>query len=106
MVVAIVYGMFAARRSVVAEFGSDQAQQQWNTWRERAAADADREGPVQRRVNETAEPPALILMRDYFSVCLVFAVAMSSLLYGALALMIVGAIAKPDTNDPDSVSGT
>lgn len=101
MVAAIVYGMLVARRITLAEFGSAAAQQQWQTWRDQAIEESDREGPVQRRPSNSNEPPALVLMRDYFGVCLMFAIAMSSMLYGALALMIVGAVAKPDSKDSD-----
>ena len=102
MAAAIVYGMFVARRITLAEFGSAAAQQQWQTWRDQATEQADPDGPVQRRPSNSPEPPALVLMRDYFGVCLIFAIAMSSMLYGALALMVVGALAKPDLSSVDS----
>ena len=101
MVVGIIYGMVVARRRTLDEFGSVAAQQQWETWRNQATEESDREGPVQRRPSSSAEPPALVLMRDYFGVCLAFALAMSSMLYGALALMVVGAVAKPDSSPAD-----
>jgi hypothetical protein len=101
MVFAIVYGMWAARRMALATFNSPAAARQWQVWRDQSSEEADPQGPVQRRPSRSPEPPALILMRDYFGVCLVFAVAISSLLYGALALMIVGAVARPERPPAD-----
>lgn len=101
MLVLIVLGMNSARRATLAEFGTAEAIDDWDDWRQ-SAAEADASAPVQRRVSPSAEPPALVLMRDYFVVCLLFALVLSSLLYGTLALMMFGAWRAPAAGNSEA----
>jgi hypothetical protein len=97
LLAAVVAGLFEGRRRAMAAYGTDEAQVQWDTWREDAKSQAEGKGPVARRVPKSAEPPALVLMRDYFAVCMVIAVALSSVLSGTLVFFIRGALANPTT---------
>jgi hypothetical protein len=97
LVAAVVGGLFYARSRVMAAYGTDQAQAEWETWREDAKSQAEGKGPVKRRVPKSAEPPALVLMRDYFAVCVVIAVALSSILLGTLIFLVRGALSTPTT---------
>jgi hypothetical protein len=49
-------------------------------------------GPVQRRVPKSAEPPALVLMRDYFGVSMAGAILFSSVLYWVIAWFVSGIV--------------
>jgi hypothetical protein len=90
----VVWGMYSARRAAIESYGSSTAKSAWDTWRERAKADSDAEGPVIRKERTSAEPPALVLMRDHFAVCVGFAMLLSSILFVTLAVMFDGAMAR------------
>jgi hypothetical protein len=49
-------------------------------------------GPVKRRVPGSLEPPALVLMRDHFAVCLGFALLLSTVLFGTFMFFVRGAM--------------
>jgi hypothetical protein len=98
---AIVGGVLIARQVALREMATPQAQAEWQAWRDAEPNQPDR-GPVRRRPPATAEPPALLLMRDHFAVVMSGAVLFGSLLFAALALAARGALA-PNRNlgDPD-----
>jgi hypothetical protein len=50
---------------------------------------------VKRREPKSAEPPALVLMRDHFAVCLSLAVVLSSVLFGTFMFFVRGALTSP-----------
>lgn len=83
----VVYG----RAQALAIYGDPQAQAEWDSWREDAKKMASSDGPVKRREPGSAEPPALVLMRDYFAVCLGLAVVLTSVLFGTFMVLIRGA---------------
>jgi hypothetical protein len=83
---------FYARRAALAVYGSREAQEEWDTWRDDAKAMAEAAGPVKRRIPKSAEPPALVLMRDYFSICLSLAVVLSTVLFGTFMFFVRGAM--------------
>lgn len=97
VLMAIVVGLAWRGRSwALQEFGTPAAQQRWQKWRDDVRHHRDPQAAtVDRRVPKSAEPPALVLMRDYFAVCLVAAVGFSSLLYAVLAWFLVGAWRRP-----------
>ena len=90
---AVVGGVFFARQQALATYGTADAQAEWDAWREDAKRLADESGPVKRRVPKSAAPPALVLMRDHFGVCLMIAVVLSTVLFGTFMLMVRGAMA-------------
>ncbi|MCA9172882.1 MAG: hypothetical protein KDB14_00130 [Planctomycetales bacterium] len=81
----VTWGMMRGRRAALAEYVGDVARADWERWRSKASKQAAGEGPVRRRVPKSHEPPALVLMRDYFWQCLVGA----WLVTGALATAMV-----------------
>ena len=84
---------FSARRWALLELTTPAAHSQWRTWREDVRQGRDPQGrSVARRIPGSAEPPALVLLRDYFPVCLVAAIGFSSLLYAITAWFLVGAL--------------
>jgi hypothetical protein len=87
----VVSGVFYGRAQALAIYGSQEAQAQWDTWRDDAKQMSDGPGPVTRRVPKSAEPPALVLMRDHFAVCLAGSVLLTSVLFGTFMVFIRGA---------------
>jgi hypothetical protein len=95
LVVAVVWWIFSARRWAEAELTKPESTAAWETWRADVIADQHRPAPVQRRVPKSTEPPALVLMRDYFAVSLGGAVFFSSLLYWVIAWFVTGIFSAP-----------
>ncbi len=91
MVVAIVVGLRSYRAMALATYGSAQADDQWQDWRE-AAEEIGRSGPVQRDKPQSAEPPPLVLMRDHFPACLGISLLLSSCLFVCLMFTVRGAL--------------
>jgi hypothetical protein len=89
---AIVWSLFYARRWALAEMARPDAVGQWQAFREDEKQQAEHPGPVQRRVPKSVEPPALVLMRDYFRVSIAGAVLFSSVLYWIMAWFVTGAL--------------
>lgn len=88
---AVVWMVLAARQRVLSQMNTPQAQAEWETWRQTVRDQAD-SGPVHRRVPKSSEPPAVVLLRDYFGTCLTAAVLFSSLLFGVIAFLLQGAL--------------
>ena len=95
------------RRAALETYGNEQGQAGWDRWREDVAKDAkafaDVESgtrtadgvdlpPVKRRVSKSSEPPALVMMRDRFVVCLIAALLLSGAMMGSVLLLIRGAL--------------
>jgi len=92
-VIALVVASVSYMRSVaVAVYGTPQAQTEWDTWREDVKELEKLPYPVKRRVPKSTEPPALVLMRDYFGVCLTIAVVLSTVLFGTFMVLVRGAV--------------
>ena len=99
----VVAAMVRTRKSVLTRLDSPAAQLQWQTWQDDVRQQTSAQSAsVSRRIPKSDEPPALVLMRDYFVVCLTGALLFSSLLYWTLAFFAVGAAA---TEDDQSASG-
>jgi hypothetical protein len=105
-VVAIVGGMFYARSWVLAEYDTPEAKAEWAEWQKKARSESkkwnkEHSGPVDRRAPTSEEPPALIMMRDYFGTWLFGAVFFGSLLFGTLAITIRGAFSGDQAGESD-----
>jgi hypothetical protein len=86
----IVGAMVRVRTTAMDAFGTQDAQSEWDAWRDDAQEMSKGQGPVRRRPPKSAEPPALVLMRDHFGVCLALALVLSSLLYGTAMFFLRG----------------
>ena len=93
LTVALVWGLFAKRQNVLRELDSADARGDWQAWRSEVERQQQEPQTVARRVPKSAEPPALVFMRDYFVTCLVGAVLFVSLLFWAIAGLAIGALA-------------
>jgi hypothetical protein len=102
---AVIWAMLTVRGDVSAAYGTQAAQTEWDDWRHDAKKMASGAGPVKRREPKSAEPPALVLMRDHFAVCLGGSLLLSTVLFGTFMFFIRGAFATaPRTPTPDSRS--
>ena len=95
VVAVVVAAMAFARRQALVIYSANPAQGEWDKWRQEAKQQEQGQGPVARRTPKSAEPPALVLMRDYFAVCLVIAVTLSSVLFVTFLALLRGALSTP-----------
>jgi hypothetical protein len=91
LLIAVVGGLFCARQQAFAVYGDRAAQSEWDAWREDAKELSKGPGPVIRRTPKSIAPPALVLMRDYFVVCLALSVLLSSVLFVTTLAFLRGA---------------
>jgi hypothetical protein len=82
-VALLVGGLFWGRHVALREYATPDAQAEWQEFREDMKR-ISQEGPVKRRPPASDEPPALLLMRDHFGVCLGATLVFGSLLYGMI----------------------
>jgi hypothetical protein len=92
LITAVVGGLFYARHQAFATYGDQAAQVEWDAWREDAQKLAKGTGPVARRTPKSAAPPALVLMRDHFVICLTASVLLSSVLFFTMLAFVRGAM--------------
>jgi hypothetical protein len=85
---AVIYG----RQRGLEIYGSAAAQGEWDQWRADARKMAEQPSTVKRREPQSVEPPALVLMRDYFAVCLTGALILSTVLFGTFMIFVRGAV--------------
>lgn len=102
----VVAGMSYLRDAALRAYGTEQSHSDWEKWRsdvakesnafEAAAKGEGKKGdqlpPVKRRVSKATEPPALLLMRDRYAVCLVAALLLSGAMIGSVLLLVRGAL--------------
>ena len=96
---ALVLAVLEGRKSTLREMGTPEARTQWNAWRA-AEPNQDTGGPVRRQPPSSDEPPALVLMRDYFAMVMSGSLLFGSLLFAALMLAVRGAL-SPDAAHKD-----
>jgi hypothetical protein len=90
---AVIGAILKVRSDVLATYGTPSAQTDWDDWRAEAKQMEGGKGPVKRRQPKSAEPPALVLMRDHFAVCLGGALLLTSVLFGTFMMLVRGALA-------------
>ena len=90
LLVAIVSGLVSVRHRVLAPDRRAAAQAAWETWRRDIEA-ARKAGKTRRRLPPSDEPPAVVLLRDYFLTCTVIALVLASAVYGSFAFFVAGA---------------
>lgn len=77
-------------------------QAEWDTFREAMRRESGRDGPVQRKVPKSLEPPELVWLRDYFPLAVIAWVVLVGVLGGFLGLLALGAAGTWRVNDPAS----
>jgi hypothetical protein len=80
----------AWRTSRLAELARPEVQAEWDAFRAAMREQSGREGPVQRKVPKSPEPPELVWLRDYFALAVTAWVALVGVLGGFLGLLVLG----------------
>src|SRR5262245_44871773 len=83
-----VGGLMQARNWALETQTTAEKKRDWEVWREEAARQAAGKGPVARKVPRSTEPPALVLLRDYFVVCAAAWLVLGSVLFAVSAWMV------------------
>lgn len=98
-ILAVIGLVLQVRKTMLREMATPEAQAEWQAWR---GAEANQDGgPVRRRPPSTVEPPALVLMRDHFTVVICGSVLFSSLLFAAIMMAARGVFAADKTKSDD-----
>ena len=98
-ILAVIGLVLQVRKTTLREMATPEARAKWREWRE--AEPNQSGGPVRRRPPSTVEPPALVLMRDHFTVVMCGSVLFSSLLFAAIMMAARGAFASDKTKNRD-----
>ena len=75
-------------------------QAEWDAFREAMRRESGRDGPVQRKVPKSLEPPELVWLRDYFPLAVTAWVVLVGVLGGFLGLLALGAAGTWRVTDP------
>jgi len=95
LIASVIAAMFWARHTAITRLSSSQSISDWQAWRSDVQSQQGHPGPVERRVPKSNEPPALVLMRDYFGILMTGAMLFSSVLYWIIAWFVSGILAPP-----------
>jgi hypothetical protein len=103
LLTTVVFSLFDARKSALQRLSNDKTVSDWQLYREDVRQHQSNGAVVERRVPKSAEPPALVLLRDYFAVTLGGAVLFSTVLFWVMAWLLLGAMRAPRASLPAKV---
>ena len=83
------------RSSWLEQLDRPQEQTDWDEFRRDMRQQSGREGPVQRKVPKSAEPPARVWLRDYFRLAVVAWVLFVGVLGGFFCFLVAGMLRGP-----------
>ena len=84
--------LWRTRADWLAELDRPEAQSNWDAFRHDMRQQSGRDGPVQRKVRKSAEPPARVWLRDYFVLAVVAWVLFAGVLGGFFCLLVAGVL--------------
>jgi hypothetical protein len=84
--------LLQTRADWLAQLDRPEAQSNWDTFRRDMRQQSGRDGPVQRKVPKSAEPPARVWLRDYFRLAVVAWVLFVGVLGGFFCLLVAGVL--------------
>jgi hypothetical protein len=96
----------AARQSWLAALDRPEQQAGWDAFRGEMRRQSGREGPVQRKVPKSAEPPARVWLRDYFPLAVLAWILFVGVLGGFFCMLVAGALRSPPAGTPSPPGGT
>jgi hypothetical protein len=96
--------LVAWRDRRLAEVASPEAQAEWDAFRADMRRQSGRDGPVQRKVPKSVEPPELVWLRDYLWLAIAAWVTLVGVLGGFLAAIGVG-LARASSAAEDGAAG-
>jgi len=88
--------LVANRDAWLASLEAPGAQEDWDDFRRAMRAESGAEGPVQRKVPKSAEPPIRVWLRDYLPLAIIAWFVLGGTLGGFLGMMVVGASDAPE----------
>jgi hypothetical protein len=88
------WGMVRARAWAFQTYSGSESQIEWDDWREDVKKQADNPTFTKRRMPKSDQPPALVLLRDYFPICLTIALALTGVLTATFLFFVRGAISQ------------
>ena len=84
--------LWRARADWLADLDRPDAQSNWDTFRSDMRQQSGRDGPVQRKVPKSVEPPVRVWLRDYFQLAVVAWVLFAGVLGGFFCLLVAGVL--------------
>lgn len=78
------------REGRLAALTAPGVQADWDEFRSAMRRESGRDGPVQRKVPKSPEPPELVWLRDYFGLAVVAWIILAGVLGGFLVFVAVG----------------
>jgi hypothetical protein len=88
------------REGRLRELSQPAVQAEWDRFRDRMRRESGRDGPVQRKVPKSAEPPELVWLRDYWRLAIAAWVVFVGVMLGLTAVLVRGAVASAAENGP------
>jgi hypothetical protein len=82
------------RESRLVALAAPEVQADWDSFRDRMRRESGRDGPVQRKVPKSPEPPELVWLRDYWRLAIAAWVVFVGLGAAFIALLARGAAAS------------
>jgi len=84
--------LMRSRADWLGQLDRPEARSDWDAFRQDMREQSGRDGPVQRKVPRSAEPPALVWLRDYFRLAVVAWVLFTGVLGGFFCLLVAGVL--------------
>jgi hypothetical protein len=100
LMTVLVATMIIARQSSIHRLSAPESLASWREWRNDVQQQQGQSAPVQRRVPESQEPPALVMWRDYFAIMLIAAVVFISVLYWIIVWFLRGMLTAQPVSGP------
>lgn len=91
---------YAWRDRRLADLATPQAQLDWEAFRDDMRRQSHGEGPVQRKVPKSPEPPELVWLRDHAPLAVVAWITLGGVLGGVLAALALGVARSPAEQQP------
>ena len=88
------------RESRLAALSTPEAQADWDAFRDRMRRESGRDGPVQRKVPKSPEPPELVWLRDYWRLAIAAWTVFTGLTAAFIAMLARGAAASAAEQGP------
>lgn len=83
-------GLAFVRTAWMERLDRPEARAGWDEFRDAMRAQTGRDGPVQRKVPKSAEPPGLVWLRDHFTLACAAWLLFGSVLWGVTVFFAIG----------------
>jgi hypothetical protein len=87
--------LLRARTAWLETLDRPEAQEQWDEFREDMKRQTGRDGPVQRKVPKSPEPPMRVWLRDHVGLAITAWVVLAGVLGSFTAMLVWGALKPP-----------